>query len=182
MPDIGEALTRKLGPLPTWAWGGVVGGAVLGVRLLTGGRGGASGGAVASVGGDGADLPTPGSSGGFDFGDTPSAGGDPIGGVLPGVVDSIADFSGFAALQQQLSASQQSLSSLQTARANEWRIIADIKQNYSAGKISAATRDRQLADHNAKVATLNGQITTTTSTIDSLRAQIAAIFAAPAAE
>jgi hypothetical protein len=42
MPDIGETLQRKIGPLPVWAWGGVVGGGLLIAKTLTGGGGGAS--------------------------------------------------------------------------------------------------------------------------------------------
>jgi hypothetical protein len=42
MPDIRAALTRKIGPLPAWAWGGVVGGGLLAMRALTGGGSGES--------------------------------------------------------------------------------------------------------------------------------------------
>lgn len=42
MPDFKEALTRKIGPLPVWAWGGVVGGGLLVAKALTGGGSGAS--------------------------------------------------------------------------------------------------------------------------------------------
>lgn len=34
MPDVQEALTRKLGPLPAWGWGVAVGGAVIVFRLI----------------------------------------------------------------------------------------------------------------------------------------------------
>lgn len=34
MVDLKEALTRKLGPLPVWAWGGIAGGGVLALRRL----------------------------------------------------------------------------------------------------------------------------------------------------
>ncbi len=34
MSEISEGLTRKLGPLPAWAWGAVLGGAILGFRFL----------------------------------------------------------------------------------------------------------------------------------------------------
>lgn len=40
MPDVGGALTRKIGPLPAWGWGVAVGGAALGVKMLRGGSGG----------------------------------------------------------------------------------------------------------------------------------------------
>lgn len=36
-PGVGGALTRKLGPLPVWAWAVVIGGAGLGWRLMRGG-------------------------------------------------------------------------------------------------------------------------------------------------
>lgn len=39
--DVKEAATRKLGPLPVWAWAGVVGGAVIVSRMLRGGGGSA---------------------------------------------------------------------------------------------------------------------------------------------
>lgn len=38
MPDIGGALTRKIGPLPAWGWGVAVGGAFLAVNKLGGGE------------------------------------------------------------------------------------------------------------------------------------------------
>lgn len=34
-----NAITRKLGPLPVWAWAGIIGGTFLAVRLLRGGGG-----------------------------------------------------------------------------------------------------------------------------------------------
>lgn len=40
---IGAAFTRKLGPLPVWAWAVVIGGAGLGWRLMRGGGGGGGG-------------------------------------------------------------------------------------------------------------------------------------------
>ncbi len=42
--DVGEALTRKLGPLPAWGWGIGIGGAILAVRVLRGGSIGGGGG------------------------------------------------------------------------------------------------------------------------------------------
>lgn len=197
MPSVPEALTRKLGPLPTYAWGAVVGGAVLGVKLLRGGGGGASSAAVQSVGGDGADLPTPSSGGGFDFsgGETPVAGGDPIGGLLPGIIDSLADFSGFAALQQQLSSvvsaldsKRATLAGLLTTKESISRQLGDLLAKRRDGKISAAEYDKQKAALNAKLTTTNTSITKTNAEIStlasqqtSLQKQIAAIFAAPAA-
>ena len=38
--DIGESVTRKIGPLPAWGWGVAIGGAWLGIRMLRGGGGG----------------------------------------------------------------------------------------------------------------------------------------------
>jgi hypothetical protein len=37
MPDIGEAVTRKLGPLPVWMWAIVIGGGIVLMRALRGG-------------------------------------------------------------------------------------------------------------------------------------------------
>lgn len=37
MIDVGEALTRKIGPLPVVAWGAIVGGGILVARALRGG-------------------------------------------------------------------------------------------------------------------------------------------------
>lgn len=37
MIDVGDTLGRKIGPLPVWAWGGVVGGGILIVRAMSGG-------------------------------------------------------------------------------------------------------------------------------------------------
>lgn len=42
MIDVGETLTRKLGPLPVWAWGAVVGGSIVVVRAVTGDKGASS--------------------------------------------------------------------------------------------------------------------------------------------
>jgi len=36
MPDWKAALTKKIGPLPAWGWGAVVGGGYLGYRMLSG--------------------------------------------------------------------------------------------------------------------------------------------------
>jgi hypothetical protein len=46
MPDIGNAVSTRLGPLPVWAWAGVVGGSILLFRLVRGTRSGSQGGAV----------------------------------------------------------------------------------------------------------------------------------------
>lgn len=73
--DLREKLTQKLGPLPVWAWGAVVGGAILAYRVLHGGS--TSSPALQTI--SGGTLPdgfTPGSSG------DPVLPGDP-GGVLP---------------------------------------------------------------------------------------------------
>lgn len=79
--DVGGALTRKIGPLPVWAWGGVVGGSLLAYRALTGsGGGGAVSSAVTPVGGGLAD-PSEGSGGGGASAETPT----PWYAVIPGV-------------------------------------------------------------------------------------------------
>lgn len=36
-PNIGETLTRKIGPLPAWGWGVAIGGSLLAVKMLRGG-------------------------------------------------------------------------------------------------------------------------------------------------
>lgn len=66
MVDIAEAATRKIGPLPAWAWGAVVGGGLLVYRLATGGgSGGASSSFVQPIAGG-----TP-----FDYDDHGATGG-----------------------------------------------------------------------------------------------------------
>lgn len=65
MPEITEALTRKIGPLPVWAWGGVVGGGILVARALTGGSGG-SGASVSPVALDSAASDVGGAGGASD--------------------------------------------------------------------------------------------------------------------
>lgn len=42
MIDVGETLGRKIGPLPVWAWGGVVGGGLLIARAVSGNDGASS--------------------------------------------------------------------------------------------------------------------------------------------
>lgn len=37
MVDIGNAFTRKIGPLPTWGWGAVIGGGLFLATRLRGG-------------------------------------------------------------------------------------------------------------------------------------------------
>lgn len=46
MVDVGEAFTRKIGPLPAWGWGVAVGGGLLVMRMV---RGGASSGSSREV-------------------------------------------------------------------------------------------------------------------------------------
>ena len=75
MIDVGEALTRKIGPLPVVAWGAIVGGGILVARALRGGgasstpviigaesgsNGGGGGGGAGSIGDpDGNDSAVP---------------------------------------------------------------------------------------------------------------------------
>jgi len=42
MPDIAATLTRKVGPLPLWAWGAIIGGGIVAAKVLSGGGGGGS--------------------------------------------------------------------------------------------------------------------------------------------
>lgn len=56
MIDVGAALTRKIGPLPAVAWGGIIGVGVLVARTLRGGGTGGSGGSPTIVGADLGDL------------------------------------------------------------------------------------------------------------------------------
>lgn len=82
--DVKAAATRKLGPLPAWAWGGVLGGGYLAYRLLTGK--GLPG--MPSIGGASAVSPTAG-GGGTDSGTptgTAALGGPSILPVMGGPV------------------------------------------------------------------------------------------------
>lgn len=181
--DIGEALTRKLGPLPAWAWGGVVGIAALGYRALRGpGATGAnsSSGAVHTIGGDGA---------GFDYGDLPdigSGGGSggtptlpPIGGdQLPGVIGNIT--AGFT-LQQQLNDALSKLSQLIGQRSTIQNQINANLDAYRAHKITKAAYTKKNAQLRTQLATVNTQIGSQNGLIADLKARLAAIFAAPAA-
>jgi hypothetical protein len=60
MIDVGEALTRKIGPLPVVAWGAIVGGGILVARALRGGSSSSSTpmiiGAETGTGGAGGDA------------------------------------------------------------------------------------------------------------------------------
>lgn len=182
--DIGEALTRKLGPLPAWAWGGVVGVAALGYRALRGpGATGpsSSSGSVPTIGGDGA----------FDYGDLPDAGGGggggtdgtpqipPIGGdQLPGVIGQIS--AGFT-LQQQLNDALAKLSSLLGQRSTIQNQMNSNLDAYRAHKITKAAYTKKNAQLKSQLATVNTQIGSQNGVIADLKARLAAIFAAPAA-
>lgn len=52
MVDLKEAATRKIGPLPAIAWGGIIGGGILAWRVLSGGSSSGGSGKVTSVGSD----------------------------------------------------------------------------------------------------------------------------------
>lgn len=89
MPDIQEAATRKLGPLPAWGWGVAVGGAILVFRLFRGGK-----------------SATP------NAGYTPTAGGT---GVIGSAGDATPtdEFSGSNSLVEQLMTQVQTMSGYQ---------------------------------------------------------------------
>lgn len=190
-----EAATRKLGPLPAWAWGAVVGGAILGVRWLTGGQGSGSSGTVVPIGGDGSD---------FDYGDLPDAGGggdpfdngsDVIGGALPGIIDSIADYRIAFDLQAQLNDAinrRATLIGKRAAAANDLNAaklaLVRNRQAFEAGKITRKEFERNRDTYqeqrnaaNAEITRLDGLIETVDKLIDELREKLSDVFAAPAA-
>jgi hypothetical protein len=199
MVDIEAALTRKLGPLPAWGWGGALGVGVLAYRALHGGgAAGQSGssGTVQTIGGDGAsfDPSSIGSSGGGSGG---SSGGtpvpDPVGGpTLPGVIGQVS--SAFT-LQSQLNDALQKLTGLMTQRAQiqtnintTYDAINKLQDQYNAGSISKTTYSSKLATYQktittekAQYSTLTTQITSAQTLIAGLKKKLAAIFAAPAA-
>lgn len=83
MIDIKEAATRKIGPLPAFAWGGIVGGAVIAWRVLHGQPAGGSSG-VQVIGGTG-NIPFEDGAGGGGGGgggttNPPGTGSPPVGG------------------------------------------------------------------------------------------------------
>lgn len=180
MIDLGDALTRKLGPLPTWAWAGVVGVGALAYKALRGPapQNGSSG-KVQTIGGDGAldygDLPdlSPGGSGAYQT-PTSTVGGD----TLPGVFGQIG--SAFT-LQQQLNDALAKLASLLGQRSSIQTQQNALLDSYRAGKISKATYTAQRTKLNSQLTTVNTQITSQNGLIADLRARLAAIFAAPAA-
>lgn len=176
MPDIGAALTRKLGPLPAWAWGAVVGGAVLGTRMLRGGSPGASSGLVRSVGGDGASYDFDGSPTGQGPGGGSATPTTPI--DIPGVYGA---FGAAFALQQQVSEALRDLSTAQRDRnyANDQIEVA--RRRYFDGAISATERDSLISRYESDRDAAGGRITAANTRIDSLQQQLTAIFAAPAA-
>lgn len=90
MINIGEAATRKIGPLPAFAWGGIVGGGILAFKMLRGdGNSGASSPFVQPVGGPGMDFDDHDSGGGSGgSGGTPTP--PPIGSGTTGVVNTQA--------------------------------------------------------------------------------------------
>jgi hypothetical protein len=73
-PNVGEAVTRKLGPLPTWGWAIVIGGGVLLYRALrSGGSSSSSSGGVSYI-----PVGNPGATGGYgDPGDSTYGQGQP---------------------------------------------------------------------------------------------------------
>jgi hypothetical protein len=79
MIDVAEAATRKIGPLPAIAWGGIVGGGILVFKFLRGGSGGASSQFGQVVGG-----------GNIDFEDgAGGGGGNPAGGGSGDIIGDI---------------------------------------------------------------------------------------------
>lgn len=182
MIDIGEALTRKLGPLPTWGWAGVLGVGLIGYRAVAGrssASSGASSGSVQSIGGDGAsygygDLGSDAGGGSADGSATATIGG----GTLPGVVGA---FSSAFALQQQLNDALTRLSGALSAQSAAKATLADLKIKYRDGKIDKATYAKWTKIWTDRLTAANTDVTTTQSLIANLKAQLAAIFAAPAA-
>lgn len=82
MINVAEAATRKIGPLPAFAWGGIVGGGVLAWRMLHGGGGGgASSAFVQPVGGPGMDFE---GGGGGGAAEGPATTLPPVGGSATG--------------------------------------------------------------------------------------------------
>ncbi len=180
MIDVGAAATRKLGPLPTWAWAGVVGVGALAYRSLRGGgAAGHSSGTQATIGGDGAGFSPPSMP---DAAPYPYEGGTPtatIGGdALPGVIGQVS--SAFT-LQQQLNDALAKLSTLLGTRSTlQTKLNANLDA-YRAGKISKTTYTTRATDYNKQLATVNTQITSQNGLIADLKARLSKLFAAPAA-
>ncbi len=89
MPDFGAALTRKVGPLPVYAWGAIIGGGVVVAKMVTGSGGGSgSSGTVLGSGGGQSTVVPAGGGGASDPGAnvTPTA---PI--PTPGTIGSGLD-------------------------------------------------------------------------------------------
>jgi hypothetical protein len=91
MPDVAATLTRKIGPLPLWAWGAIIGGGIVAAKVLSGG--GSSSGSSQVLGTSNVPLPD-----GFDgtggIGSGPGIAGDipdvsPI--AVPGIVTSTGE-------------------------------------------------------------------------------------------
>lgn len=190
MINIGEAATRKLGPLPTWAWAGVVGVGVLAYRSLGGGGGsGRSSGSQATIGGDGAGFSPPSMP---DAAPYPYEGGTPTqppigGGALPGVIDGdaltgvIGQVSSAFTLQRQLNDALSRLSVLLGSRSTlQTKINANLDA-YRAGKISKATYTNRKTQYEKELAEVKAKIDSQNSLIADLKARLAKLFAAPAA-
>lgn len=184
MINVGEALGRRLGPLPAWAWGGIVGVGLLVWRSTDRSSSSSAtvGGATVGVGGQGASLASPpvqldGSSG-SDAG-TAAAGTAIVGGDgFPGV---IGRFSSAFTLQQQLNDALARLSALAQQKASINDSINANLDAYRSRRISKATYTNRNAIYTKQLSTVGAQLTATTSSIADIRARLAALFAAPAA-
>lgn len=119
--DVKEAATRKIGPLPVWAWAGVVGGAVLLTRVL---RGGGSG------GGSTVESGTPQIVGGG------ASGGGGVGTDYPGST---------AALEASLDQVTSELEALQSSDSANTSLIAELQTLQETLKTQIAQQKTQIA-------------------------------------
>lgn len=184
--DVGAAVTKRLGPLPVWAWAGVIGGGVLLVRLFSGGGGGDSAGGVqyVPVGNPGGSTGT-GTDGADGIG-LPGPKGDPGEPGLPGLegppgpaadVSSLLPFNVFTTvntlyvkLTTLLSSRQSIMARIQEAQT----AIARDTARYNDGLISKATFDNNIAIWSGRLTTARNELATVDTDIATTNQQISA--------
>lgn len=150
--DVKEAATRKLGPLPVWAWAGVVGGAVIVSRMLRGGGGSAP--AVESG--------------------TPQV----IGGGATGGGGVSSDYPGSnAALEAQLDQVTSQLETLQASDSANVGLIAELQELQTTLQTKLATQQTTIAGLSSSLSNAT-KLNTLQTKLTNLLQQLSAAYSA----
>lgn len=185
MPDIQEAATRKLGPLPAWGWGVAVAGAVIVFRIMRGGKSSSTPSPTATVVGGSGVAGSSDASGGSST--DPFSGANSLVEQLLGQVNAeqgtiqtqgslITDLQNSVKSLTDYQALQTKLSGLLKARGdalfnlNAWRTNLNTYQDALAKCRTAACRKTQ----NANIANANSKIAAYTKQASDYQTQITA--------